>query len=236
MNFSIFDLCEGPSKRAEKLRQPYTYPKQLHKAPASPDSVQWEDSSTSPKEQPAVTKEQTSVQERRVKRKSSTFLTFHPEVYLEQEPVGGRMTVYGPMRYWSRSRRPSRNFSETYSYLDNLKCMQHFHSTKQPDRALLNSSSHPRLSQSKPRAKRSLPEENSRNLQFQASEAPISRYHMKHALNAQYAGEKKLSEAAIRQVRNSLNCSMDLGKKAKTLPPLGALRVTAKKAGVRKTL
>lgn len=230
MNFSIFDLYEGPSKKAVKLRQPYTYSKQSHKVPNSPDSVQWEDRSISPKELPAITKEQASVEQSIVERQSCTFSTFHPEVYLEQEPVrGARMSVYGPVRFWSRSRRPSRNFSETYSYLDNLKCMQHFHSTKQPDRALLNSSSHPRLSQSKPRPKRSLPEENSRNLPFQASETLISRHHVRHV------SEKKPSEVVI-QVRNSLNYTIDPGKKVTTLPQLGALRVSTKKAGIRKTL
>jgi hypothetical protein len=230
MNFSIFDLYEGPSKKAVKLRQPYTYSKQSHEVPASPDSVQWEDSSMSPKGLPALPKEQANAEENRAERQSSTFSTFHPEVYLEQEPAGGaRRSVYGPVRFWSRSRRPSRNFSEAYSYLDNLKCMQHFHSTKQPDRALLNSSSHPRLSQSKPRLKRSLPEENSRSLPFQASEALISRQHVRHV------SEKKPSEVVI-QVRNSLNYTMDPGKKVTTLPQLGALRVSTKKAGVRKTL
>ena len=230
MHFSIFDLYEGPSKKAVKLRQPYTYPKQSHEAPTSPDSVQWEDSSMSSKGLPAITKEQASAEESKAERQSSTFSTFHPEVYLEQEAAGGaRKSVYGPVWKWSRSRRPSRNFSDTYSYQDNLKCMQHLHSTKEPDRALLNSSSHPRLSQSKPRPKRSLPEENSRSLPFQASEILISRHHVRHV------SEKKPREAAT-HVHSSLDYTLGFGKKATTLPPLGAPRVPAKKAGVRKTL
>lgn len=224
MNHSIFDLYGGPAKKAVMVRQPYTYSK-LPEAPSSPDSVQWEDSCDSTKALPALTLEQANAME--CKAEASVFHTFHPEAYLE--PVAGaRGSVYGPIRFWPRSRRPSRNFSETYSYTDNLKCMQHFH-PRQRDRAVLNSLSHPRLSLPKPQQKRSLPLEAASRI-LQAAEVPIRRA----ARHATEVGKKPLEGAA--KLRNSLNLTYDAGKKVATLPRLNEVRVSSKKAGTRKTL
>lgn len=237
MHFSIFDLYGGPAKKAVMVRQPYTYSKLpgVHKAPSSPDSVQWEDSSDTFQAQPALPSEPEAPKH----RVDSTFHTFHPEVYLEHESVADtQQSLSRPMRHWSRSRRPSRNFTETYSYMANLKCMQHF--SKQPDRALsrsfgrvgTNSFSHPRLSLTKFQQKRSLPlEPVSRNSQFPTPTPPVLRRHARHATEV---GRKLTGGTA--KMRNSLNLTYDAGKKGVALPRVGEIRVPLKKAGVRKTM
>lgn len=241
MNFSIFDLYGEPAKRPVKVRQPYTYAKlpEAEETPASPDSVEWEDTLGSSKALPALPPDGSSVLGKREQSLEKTFSSFPPELYLDTEEdnkKGRRTSVYGPMRFWPMSRRPSRNFIETYSYVDNVKYWKHLRPAqpaKAVERKTLNASaSHPVLNVPKPRLKRSFPLEQSRSsIQPQASEAQVIRRKARHQTVIALPNPAEPSK-----LRPSLNLTLDAGKKSITLPKLNNPRAASKKHAVRRTL
>ena len=123
MKHSIFDLYDpsAASNVKAKAQHPYVY-KRTPAAQDSPDSIQWDEESHSPRH---------SILENIAENSTPQLMTncSLPAIHIEHEDTKtqhARNSFYGPIRFWPKAYRASRCFEEVYSYESNQAIWKHF--------------------------------------------------------------------------------------------------------------
>lgn len=123
MKHSIFDLYDpsAASNVKAKAQHPYVY-KRTPVAKDSPDSIQWDEASHSPRH---------SILENTAENSTPQLVTdcSLPAIHIEYEDTKtqhARKSFYGPIRFCPKAYRASRCFEEVFSYTSNQAIWKHF--------------------------------------------------------------------------------------------------------------